>query len=69
MHQVGVKVNFPENFSFLAFKGEAVGVAQNSPYGGGVLVYFLPPTIKYFFCVELKTSIIYYFKERLPYLK
>jgi hypothetical protein len=34
MHQVGPKVNFPENVSFLALKGEAVSVAQISPYGG-----------------------------------
>jgi hypothetical protein len=29
------KINFPENFSFVAFKGEAAGVAQISSYGGG----------------------------------
>jgi hypothetical protein len=35
MHQVGSNCNFPEIFSSLALKGEAVGVAQISPYGGG----------------------------------
>jgi hypothetical protein len=35
MLHVGSKVIFPEIFSSLALKGEAVGVAQISPYGGG----------------------------------
>jgi hypothetical protein len=35
MHQVGPNCNFPEIFISLALKGEAVGVAQISPYGGG----------------------------------
>jgi hypothetical protein len=35
MHQVGPNCNFPKIFSSLALKGEAVGVAQISPYGGG----------------------------------
>jgi hypothetical protein len=35
MHQVSSKGNFSENFSILALKTEAVGVAQISPYGGG----------------------------------
>jgi hypothetical protein len=34
-HQVGPNCNFPEIFRSLALKGETVGVAQISPYGGG----------------------------------
>jgi hypothetical protein len=34
-HQVSPNCNFPEIFCLLAFKGEAVGVAQISAYAGG----------------------------------
>jgi hypothetical protein len=34
VHQVGLKYFGSKNFSFLAFKGEAVGVTQISSYNG-----------------------------------
>jgi hypothetical protein len=34
VHQVGSKDSGSQNFSFLAFKGEAVGVTQISSYNG-----------------------------------
>jgi hypothetical protein len=35
-HQVGLKNSGSQNFSFLAFKGEAVGVAKIYAKGNGI---------------------------------
>jgi hypothetical protein len=35
MHQIGPNCNTVKNFSSLALKGEAAGLAKSSAYGGG----------------------------------